>query len=196
MIPDPDPIGVVHFADADPVFGPAEHLKEPLVIRPEPGTDEYQRRIEQGTAVPQISLAVVPLLADDITTGTLGFIKYGDREWLPAELDALKTIATLFAQLQARIAAEDQLRYLGEYDDLTGLRNRRSLMMHLDGRLAAGRDGPVAALFIDLDRLKAVNDYLGHDAGDRFLKLFADRLLETRRTGTLPSPVSVATSSW
>ena len=107
--------------------------------QPEPATDEYQRRIEQGTAVPQISLAVVPLLADDVTTGTLGFIKYGDREWFPAELDALKTIATLFAQLQGRIAAEDQLRYLGEYDDLTGLRNRRSLMMHLDGRLAAGQ---------------------------------------------------------
>jgi diguanylate cyclase (GGDEF)-like protein len=183
VIPDPDPIGVVYFADADPVFAQAEHLKEPVVIRPEPATDEYQRRIEQGTAVPQISLAVVPLLADDVTTGTLGFIKYGDREWIPAELDALKTIATLFAQLQGRIAAEDQLRYLGEYDDLTGLRNRRSLMKYLDSRLAADGDGPVAALFIDLDRLKAVNDYLGHDAGDRFLKLFATRLLESAGKG-------------
>ncbi|MGH3643373.1 MAG: putative bifunctional diguanylate cyclase/phosphodiesterase [Mycobacterium sp.] len=183
VIPDPDPIGVVYFAGADPEFAATEHLKEPVVVRPEQATDEYQRRIEQGTAVPQISLAVVPLLADDVTTGTLGFIKYGDREWIPAELDALKTIATLFAQLQGRIAAEEQLRYLGDYDDLTGLRNRRSLMKHLDSRLAAEGDGPVAALFIDLDRLKAVNDYLGHDAGDRFLKLFGARLLESSGKG-------------
>ena len=51
-IPDPDPIGVVYFADADPVFAAAEHLKTPLVIRPEPANDDYQRRIEEGTAVP------------------------------------------------------------------------------------------------------------------------------------------------
>ncbi|MGK2870418.1 MAG: GAF domain-containing protein, partial [Mycobacterium sp.] len=81
-VPDPDPIGVVYFAEADPVFAMAEWLKEPLVIRPEPKTDEYQQTIQQGTEVPQISLACVPLLSHDETTGTLGFIKYGDREWL------------------------------------------------------------------------------------------------------------------
>lgn len=178
-IPDPDPIGVVYFAEADPVFAAAEHLKEPFVMRPEPSTDEYQRRIEEGTAVPQISMASVPLLNNNVTTGTLGFIKYGDREWHSAEIDALKTIATLFAQLQARIAAEQKLRYLADHDDLTGLFNRRSLMARLDDRLAAGQQGPVAALFLDLDRLKAINDYLGHVSGDRFLELFAERLRET-----------------
>ena len=77
-IPDPDPIGVVYFAEADPVFAMAEHLSEPLVIRPTPD-DGYQKTIEEGTAVPQVSMACVPLLSDGITTGTMGFIKYGDR---------------------------------------------------------------------------------------------------------------------
>src|SRR5215213_7162042 len=62
-IPDPDPIGVVHFVDADPVFAAAEHLKTPLVMRPEPANDDYQRRIEEGTAVPASSMACVPLLS-------------------------------------------------------------------------------------------------------------------------------------
>lgn len=181
FVPDPDPIGVVYFADADPVFAEAEHLREPLVIRPEPSTDEYQRRIEEGTTVPSTSMASVPLLNNEITTGTLGFIKYGDREWLPAELDALTTIATLFAQLQARIVAEAKLRHLADHDDLTGLYNRRALMDHLSGRLSTGSTGPVAVLFLDLDRLKAINDYLGHASGDRFLALFADRLRENVR---------------
>jgi diguanylate cyclase (GGDEF)-like protein len=177
-VPDPDPIGVVYFAEADPVFAMAERLREPLVIRPEPATDEYQRRIEEGTTVHSTSLACVPLLSGESTTGTLGFIKYGDREWTVDELNALQTIATLFAQLQARIVAQSWLKYLAEHDDLTGLCNRRALVSHLERRLADGQPGPVAALFLDLDRLKAINDYLGHLAGDRFIASFAARLRE------------------
>ncbi len=176
FVPDPDPIGVVYFADADPEFAATEHLKEPAVVRPDSSSEEYQRRIEEGTAVPQISLAVVPLLSDEITTGTLGFIKYGDREWLPAELDALMIIAALFAQLQARVAALDRLHYLAERDELTGLWNRRYLIDHLVDRMRTGRAGPVAVLYIDLDRLKGINDLHGHLAGDRFLAAFAERL--------------------
>jgi diguanylate cyclase (GGDEF)-like protein len=179
FVPDPDPIGVVYFADADPVFAMAEWLKEPLVIRPEPNTDEYQQRIQQGTEVPQISMACVPLLSHDVTTGTLGFVKYGDREWLEEELNALKTIATMFAQLQARLVAIDRLQFLAEHDDLTGLYNNRVLTDHLDDRLAPGRDGPVAVLFTDLDRLKSVNDQFGHTAGDELIAQFAERLRES-----------------
>lgn len=179
-IPDPDPIGVIYFAEADPVFRQAEYLKTPLILRPEPDNDDYQRRIEEGTGVPSVSMACVPLLSGEITSGILGFIKIGDREWTVEEQNALQAIATLFAQLQARIAAEEQLQYLAEHDDLSGLLNRRALMAHLDQRLAEGQPGPVSVLFLDLDRLKTVNDYLGHSAGDQFIKMFADRL----RAGT------------
>lgn len=179
FVPDPDPIGVVYFADADPVFAMAERLKEPLVIRPAAETDEYQQRIQQGTEVPQISMACVPLLSNDVTTGTLGFVKYGDREWLEEELNALKTIATMLAQLQARLVAIGRLQFLAEHDDLTGLCNSRVLTDHLDGRLAPGQDGPVAVLFADLDRLKSVNDLFGHAAGDEVIAQFARRLRES-----------------
>jgi len=177
-IPDPDPLGLVYFADADPVFAAAENAKEILVFRPEPATDDYQKTIEEGRNIPATSMAVVPMLSGDVTTGGLGFVKFGDREWTPAELNALKAIASLFAQLQARIAAEDQLRFLAEHDDLTGLNNRRALLAHLDQRLAPGQPGPVSALFLDLDRLKAINDYLGHTAGDWFIRVFSKRLRE------------------
>src|ERR1700752_4390945 len=51
-IPDPDRLGPVYFADADPVFANAEHGKKPMVFRPEPATDDYQRRIEEGRHIP------------------------------------------------------------------------------------------------------------------------------------------------
>ena len=175
-IPDPDPIGVIYFANADWTFAQAENLKEPGVLRPDPGNEDYQRNIEEGRGVPAVSLACVPLLSGDVTTGTLGFVKFGDREWLPEELNALQAIASLFAQVQARVVAEERLQYLAEHDDLTGLLNRRAVIAHLDDRLAAGRPGPVALVFLNLDRLKAVNDHLGHKAGDRFIEAFAQLL--------------------
>ena len=175
-IPDPDPLAVVYFADADPVFAQSEHGKKPMVFRPEPATDEYQRRIEEGRHVPATSMAAAPLVSGDVTTGVLGFVKFGDREWKPEELNALEAIASLFAQVQARVEAEEQLRFLAEHDDLTGLHNRRALLAHLDARLAAEQPGPVSALFFDLDRMKAINDYLGHTAGDWFIKVLAERL--------------------
>ncbi len=176
-VPDPDPIGLVYFAN-DPIFAIAEHAKEPMVIRPEPATDDLQRLIEESGGYVS-TFAAAPLISGEVTTGTLGFVKSGDREWLPRELTAVEAIASLLAQVQARIAAEDQLRYLADHDDLTGVHNRRALVAHLDNRLKARRRGPVAVFYLDLDRLKAINDYLGHNAGDRFIRVFADRLLET-----------------
>lgn len=184
FIPDPDPLGVVYFADADPVFAAAEHAKEPVFFRPDPiPEDDYQRLVEEGTGMALTSMASVPLLSGDTTTGCIGFIKFGIKDWSPEELNALKAIASLFAQVQARVVAEDQLRYLAEHDDLTGLHNRRALLAHLDERLRAGQPGPVAVLFLDLDRLKAINDYLGHHAGDWFIQAFAERLREESGEG-------------
>jgi diguanylate cyclase (GGDEF)-like protein len=178
-VPDPDPLGLVYFDQADPVFALSERAKKVMVFRPEPATDDYQRRIEESRQVPATSMAATPLVSGDVTTGVLGFVKFGDREWTPEELNALEAIGSLFAQVQARVVAEDQLRYLAEHDDLTGLHNRRALLAHLDARLEAGRPGPVSALFFDLDRLKAINDYLGHTAGDWFIRVLAERLRES-----------------
>jgi diguanylate cyclase len=184
-IPDPDPLAVVYFADADSVFARAEHIKEPDVLRPQPDNADYQQSIEEGTGVPAVSLACVPLLSGDVTTGILGFVKFGDREWLPEELNALKAIATLFAQLQARIVAEEQIRFLAEHDDLTGLLNRRALIANLDDRLTKRKPGPVSVLFLDLDRFKVVNDQLGQNAGDRFIEAFSALLREAADVPTV-----------
>lgn len=173
-VPDPDPLKVVYFADADPVFALAEHSKTPTVFRPD--NDDYQKRIEEGRSIAETSMAAAPLVSGDLTTGVLGFVKIGDRNWEQEEINALEAIASGFAQVQARVEAEERLRYLAEHDDLTGLQNRRALIDHLDARLTQGQPGPVWALYFDLDRLKTINDYLGHSAGDWFIRVLAERL--------------------
>jgi len=82
-----------------------------------------------------------------------------------------------------RKRAEQELRYLANYDTLTGLPNRSMLSERLARAVVrARRQGTrVAVLFLDLDRFKDINDSLGHAAGDRILKSAAARLLATVR---------------
>ena len=79
----------------------------------------------------------------------------------------------------------DQLNYLAFHDSLTGLPNRTLILDRLDQMMARSRrDGvPVAALFLDIDDLKEVNDTLGHGAGDELLVGIAARLTRALREG-------------
>ncbi|HTQ22724.1 putative bifunctional diguanylate cyclase/phosphodiesterase [Mycobacterium sp.] len=178
-VPDPDPLAVVHFTSADPVLAECEHGRKPVVIRPDgswSASSSFPRRAAGAKPEVPPSVAAAPLVSHDVTTGVLGFVKAGARKWKQEEINTLEAVAALFAQLQARIAAEEKLRYLAEHDDLTGLYNRRALVAHLSERLASGSPGPVAVLYLDLDRLKPINDYLGHTAGDWFIRVFAQRI--------------------
>jgi diguanylate cyclase (GGDEF)-like protein len=70
------------------------------------------------------------------------------------------------------------MRYLDEFDTLTGLANRHTLNKRLDSELAtAGTNGhAIGLLLIDLDTFKEINDTLGHAAGDQVLFETASRL--------------------
>jgi two-component system, chemotaxis family, sensor kinase Cph1 len=98
--------------------------------------------------------------------------------WTGADLQAAQLLvydieSAQLSQAQARLA------HLGLHDPLTGLPNRRHLNSVMPAVLArATPANPVAAIFIDLDRLKEVNDAHGHQAGDFVLRQIASRIAE------------------
>lgn len=97
---------------------------------------------------------------------------------MEAKTAAMEASRRLNLRLQgAKIAAEEQ----AFTDTLTGLKNRRALNTVLE-RLIATREA-FAVMHIDLDYFKAVNDTLGHAAGDHVLQVVARAMVEeTRRT--------------
>jgi diguanylate cyclase (GGDEF)-like protein len=75
-------------------------------------------------------------------------------------------------------AQADGAEHRARHDGLTGLPNRTAAMERLDAALQAAREGRrrVAVMFIDLDEFKALNDSLGHEAGDHLLCEVSARL--------------------
>jgi diguanylate cyclase len=96
------------------------------------------------------------------------------------------------SKLKARSAELAELtrkvELLAHHDELTGLLNRRSLLTLIEQeRQRSARHGtPLSVALIDLDKFKAINDRLGHQAGDETLKIFAREARSiTRKTDRL-----------
>ncbi|MEM8783092.1 MAG: EAL domain-containing protein [Planctomycetota bacterium] len=110
----------------------------------------------------------------------------------------LLVIEALFVFEPARRLIQRQLRTLADindrmslearHDGLTGLPNRKSLMEDLAGLCRSRADGDksreFAVCFVDFDRFKAINDSLGHDAGDELLCNIATRIEELKQHAT------------
>jgi diguanylate cyclase (GGDEF)-like protein/PAS domain S-box-containing protein len=84
----------------------------------------------------------------------------------------------LLHDVSERRRAEEALWELALVDDLTGLHNRRAFVLLAEQAIKeavrAGR--PVIGVFVDVDRLKQINDHYGHSEGDRALRLVAGAL--------------------
>jgi diguanylate cyclase (GGDEF)-like protein len=101
-----------------------------------------------------------------------------DTQYSDKDRELLGFVSAQVATAIERSRLKAELLRAARYDELTGLPNRRLFHDRIDTALARSRrkHGRVALLYIDIDDFKAVNDRLGHDAGDLLLQEIARRL--------------------
>ena len=136
-------------------------------------------RMQAAAAVGLHTAMGFPILTGDKVVGVLEFFSERVEELDPQLLDLLAQVGTEVGRVAERQRAAARLLHQATHDVLTGLPNRVLIREKLD-RMLAGAEGSAshssAVFFVDLDGFKAVNDSLGHAAGDRVLRDVAERL--------------------
>jgi diguanylate cyclase (GGDEF)-like protein len=133
---------------------------------------ETLRRLRESRSVSD--LPVIMVTAKDRTDDVVEALDLGANDYVTKPIDFPIALARIRTQVTARRA-----------DPLTGLPNRAMFMDRVDRLIASRGAAPTpsfAVLFLDIDRFKAVNDSLGHLAGDELLIGVARRLEQSLRS--------------
>jgi diguanylate cyclase (GGDEF)-like protein len=128
--------------------------------------------------------APITVAGETIGWVVAGVIDDPDRLTLTQRLaDRLNGLAAQASIAICNARLVDQIRFQAMHDALTGLPNRALILDRTDQMLSRARRtyAPVAALFIDLDGFKDINDTLGHGVGDQLLQAVTARLAATMR---------------
>ncbi len=149
------------------------------------GSERLQRYLE-GRGVTHAMAA--PLPGEDRIVGAImlanrfGVVRTFDADdrRLLETLAANASVALQYDRLEQAVhelkSLQEQLHHQAHHDPLTGLANRTLFTERVKHAAGTVRTGEVAVLFIDVDDFKAVNDKLGHAAGDELLISVAARL--------------------
>ncbi|WP_161224778.1 EAL domain-containing protein [Streptomyces sp. SID8352] len=150
-----------------------------------------------GCVVHEVRRFLAASPAEEPTTRIECRFRSGDGGWLNVESTVNRHHGGLIfnsRDVTERVRLQAQLQHNAEHDPLTDLPNRalftRRVQQALSGRRAADRGAAqrgTAVLFIDLDGFKAVNDTIGHQAGDELLVQAARRLQDSVRQGDTAS---------
>lgn len=139
-------------------------------------TAKYVKHREKTRHVPIIFLTAFGEDPERMFQGyETGAVDYMHKPFIPA---VLRSKVSVFVDLHHLKRDAERLAHRALHDDLTGLPNRTLFLDRLEMGLAyvERHPGRIAVLFFDLDGFKAVNDKLGHEAGDQLLVEIASRL--------------------
>jgi len=192
-------IGVEHrpVVEADPekahltARGPVDLV---IVNATSRGFDGLRFAAQLRSHEPTRNLPILAVIDSDDRERMVKALEIGVNDVLSRPIDPEELAARVRSQIKRKRYTDmlrsnlDQSLEAAVTDQLTGLHNRRYMTSQLEPLVArAVRGGePVAALMLDIDHFKKINDSFGHDAGDEVLREFAVRLASNVRAVDLP----------
>jgi diguanylate cyclase (GGDEF)-like protein len=169
--------------DAPPRGGSAVQLGRVVTIESPDEADLVVPGIGLGAIFDKagvFSVIAAPIIEDDIPFGAFACYFDQPRTFDDQAVPLAEALAQLAGQVLVRLRLEARLRRAAMLDEVTGLPNRRLFDENLQQTQHAQAE-QIAVLFVDLDGFKAINDSLGHSAGDAVLKEVAERLTRVFR---------------
>ncbi|MEA3372766.1 MAG: EAL domain-containing protein [Campylobacterota bacterium] len=180
-----------------PNYFQALNEKKIMVVddaRDDPRTSEFRSSYLEPLGI--YSMLDIPIIQNEELLGVICHEAIGEpHSWRIEEQEFAMTLANNIAlslEIKKRYEMQEKLQrqkelldYQAHHDHLTGLPNRTLFIDRLEQAIKHNQrqETQVALLFIDLDHFKQINDSMGHDAGDRVLKILAKRLEEQIRKG-------------
>jgi diguanylate cyclase (GGDEF)-like protein len=110
-------------------------------------------------------------------------------DWGENQISSLKISSNLLIEALNKLQSEERIKRLAYFDGLTGLPNRALYYEHLEQEIgnASRLCAAIVVVFLDIDNFKAINDTLGHSAGDELLIEIGRRLEEKIRQNDIVS---------
>jgi diguanylate cyclase (GGDEF)-like protein len=163
------------FSTGRPYVGPRERIR----ARPDETDDSP-------------TVLCVPVMRDNAVVALLGATGHRARSFGKTGVDVAIIVANYLsvamtnAELyRALVDREQELRRRASHDPLTGLANRTEAGQRIQDALLHSPSGVVGLMFCDIDKFKAINDRLGHEAGDELIQQVSMRLGSSLRDGDL-----------
>ncbi|MGC5171590.1 sensor domain-containing diguanylate cyclase [Microbacterium sp. DT81.1] len=180
-----DEAGELHLAaGTNPLWGnvaPVETLRRSpveIVVTVDDADTDYPDLAAGLRAARLDALSIMPLSTESEQLGILVCLFSRQRDFDAQFFELQRALGRQASQTLVRVRLQRQLSHMALHDQLTGLANRQLLLQSIDAAIAdAERSGDALSLvFLDIDGFKAVNDRLGHAAGDAVLREVAERL--------------------
>jgi diguanylate cyclase (GGDEF)-like protein/PAS domain S-box-containing protein len=157
-------LGAIVGTEAPPSLG---ELAAALVAGSRPGFDAALKAALADGCDGELEVILRDAKTRELRVLSVNVIALGQGEGIPGAL-------CCFTDITASAQLREELRAKASIDTLTGCHNRATVMTYLTEQLATG--AKAAAIFVDLDNFKPINDEFGHETGDELLVRIARRL--------------------